>query len=149
MLSRRIFVALGLGGSLAAFAGFSTIVGNFLFYPRATHKPRMLKIGVVKDFPREERVAIKETSLWVFHDSGGLFAIQNFCPHLGCRPRWDEEDRCFICPCHGSVFNADGECIKGPASHRLPRVSLRLGQDGAIWADLQVKVGTDFRLKTG
>ena len=37
------------------------------------------------------------------------------CPHMGCRLRYDLEERQWACPCHGSTFTVLGEPTHGPA----------------------------------
>ena len=41
------------------------------------------------------------------------------CPHAGCKANWDKEKNHFICPCHGSKFDKDGNVVKGPATQNL------------------------------
>lgn len=41
------------------------------------------------------------------------------CPHLGCRPVWNDDATRFQCPCHGSQFSFDGEHLAGPAPRGL------------------------------
>ncbi len=41
------------------------------------------------------------------------------CTHLGCGYRWDDADRKFKCPCHGSVYGPDGKVLGGPAPRGL------------------------------
>lgn len=45
----------------------------------------------------------------------------NVCTHLGCitRPNNDRGGE-WLCPCHGSRFDASGRVIQGPANHNLP-----------------------------
>jgi cytochrome b6-f complex iron-sulfur subunit len=41
------------------------------------------------------------------------------CPHLGCTVPWVESEGRFNCPCHGSIYNAKGEVLAGPAPRPL------------------------------
>jgi menaquinol-cytochrome c reductase iron-sulfur subunit len=41
------------------------------------------------------------------------------CPHLGCRPAWNDSATRFQCPCHGSQFDFNGEHVAGPAPRGL------------------------------
>lgn len=38
------------------------------------------------------------------------------CPHLGCALKWNPQERSWDCPCHGSRFTEDGQCIDNPAT---------------------------------
>jgi len=37
------------------------------------------------------------------------------CPYKGCKLNYDKDTSMFVCPCHNSKFNMDGNCISGPA----------------------------------
>ncbi|MDD4125893.1 MAG: FAD-dependent oxidoreductase [Eubacteriales bacterium] len=37
------------------------------------------------------------------------------CPHLGCALKWNEEEKSWDCPCHGSRFDESGKLIDNPA----------------------------------
>lgn len=37
------------------------------------------------------------------------------CPHQGCTLNYKSNKNIFVCPCHNSKFNLDGNCISGPA----------------------------------
>lgn len=45
----------------------------------------------------------------------GVPKFTNICPHAGCPLRYNSDKKKFICPCHNSQFNLEGNCIKGPA----------------------------------
>ena len=47
------------------------------------------------------------------------YLISTRCPHLGCQLAWNQEERSWDCPCHGSRFSYDGTRIDSPASHSL------------------------------
>lgn len=52
-------------------------------------------------------------------DQGAMHAVSAVCSHMGCIVGWNEADRTWDCPCHGSRFGLDGEVIHGPATQRL------------------------------
>jgi glycine/D-amino acid oxidase-like deaminating enzyme/nitrite reductase/ring-hydroxylating ferredoxin subunit len=52
-------------------------------------------------------------------DDGVLHAVSARCPHLGCIVRFNDAERTWDCPCHGSRFATDGEVISGPATRAL------------------------------
>jgi len=37
------------------------------------------------------------------------------CTHLGCVVPWNQAEKKFICPCHGSQYNDQGRVVRGPA----------------------------------
>lgn len=53
----------------------------------------------------------------VYRDEDGEFHYFSArCPHLGCLLTWNQEEKSWDCPCHGSRFSADGHLINGPAA---------------------------------
>lgn len=41
------------------------------------------------------------------------------CPHMGCALKWNNVEKTWDCPCHGSRFTKDGELIDNPATDDL------------------------------
>jgi glycine/D-amino acid oxidase-like deaminating enzyme/nitrite reductase/ring-hydroxylating ferredoxin subunit len=56
-----------------------------------------------------EKVAISRGA------DGDLRSLSATCTHLGCIVAWNDAERSWDCPCHGSRFAADGDVLQGPA----------------------------------
>lgn len=54
---------------------------------------------------------------------GTIHAVSAVCTHMGCLVGWNETDRTWDCPCHGSRFALDGAVIHGPAVGPLEPVT--------------------------
>lgn len=52
-------------------------------------------------------------------EQGQVHAVSAVCSHMGCLVGWNETDRTWDCPCHGSRFELSGEVIHGPATRPL------------------------------
>jgi Rieske Fe-S protein len=57
-------------------------------------------------------------------DDGKAHAVSASCTHKGCTVTWNNADRTWDCPCHGSMFEANGRVLHGPAVEPLARVDL-------------------------
>ncbi|MGG2399942.1 FAD-dependent oxidoreductase [Pseudomonas sp. SH1-B] len=66
-----------------------------------------------------------DDKLAVWRDNqGALHALSAACTHMGCAVTWNNADRTWDCPCHGSIFEADGQVRHGPAHEPLAKRSL-------------------------
>ena len=48
-------------------------------------------------------------------ESGALSVLDPVCPHMGCLVSFNDAERSWDCPCHGSRFDTRGDVIDGPA----------------------------------
>ncbi len=65
---------------------------------------------------------VPEGRFWVSNvENEGLIILYAVCTHLGCLPKWVENNNRFECPCHGSKFQRNGRYIEGPAPRSLDR----------------------------
>ncbi len=56
-------------------------------------------------------------------ETGTLFRCSAVCTHLGGRVRFNELEKSWDCPCHGSRFAPDGTVLNGPANTPLKGIS--------------------------
>jgi Rieske Fe-S protein len=92
--------------------------------------PRVLSLSRQDGWYRERARA---TVFLVWDGSKGVHALSATCTHLGCQVRWDEASTKFRCPCHGGVFDKQGNVVEGPPPRALNRVDVRLDENtGAV-----------------
>jgi glycine/D-amino acid oxidase-like deaminating enzyme/nitrite reductase/ring-hydroxylating ferredoxin subunit len=58
------------------------------------------------------------------HDNGDEYFLKPLCPHMGCLLRFNDAEKSWDCPCHGSRFSYDGKVLNSPAFEDLEILSL-------------------------
>lgn len=125
VLSRRELLSYAWLAALAAVAGAGVCAGLRFARPR----PRPNELGGVVSMgsaaelppPGSPPVNQPEGRFWLVATDAGVLAIHKACTHLDCLCDWDEQNREFVCPCHGSRFAEDGTYLEGPAARSLDR----------------------------
>lgn len=84
-------------------------------------------IGRYSDLPPAGSAPVNypQVKLWLTNTPEGVVALYKVCTHLGCLYNWSDQEDKFICPCHGSQFEKDGDWIGGPAPRDLDRFVVR------------------------
>lgn len=63
--------------------------------------------------------------LGIYKDkSGKMFAVVPYCKHLGCELTWNNLEKTWDCPCHGSRYKYTGEMITEPTTEGLDTVDV-------------------------
>jgi glycine/D-amino acid oxidase-like deaminating enzyme/nitrite reductase/ring-hydroxylating ferredoxin subunit len=55
-------------------------------------------------------------------EEGKITQCSPVCTHLGCIVGWNEAEKTWDCPCHGSRFKPNGEVLSGPAEEALAKI---------------------------
>ena len=64
-------------------------------------------------------------------DENTVDTVSTVCTHAGCTLNsYDSSTEQYDCPCHGSVFAADGSVVTGPATTPLPSYAAVLTSSG-------------------
>jgi Rieske Fe-S protein len=67
-------------------------------------------------------VQLEGDSVGIFRDEDGEYhVVSAVCTHMGCRVEWNDGERSWDCPCHGSRFDLDGSVLDTPAVEDLKR----------------------------
>jgi FAD dependent oxidoreductase./Rieske [2Fe-2S] domain. len=48
-------------------------------------------------------------------EEGTMHLVHSYCTHMGCGLEWNDAEKTWDCPCHGSRFTYEGEIVEGPA----------------------------------
>ena len=87
-------------------------------------------VQTVRDGWMENRL---HKAVWAIKQpEGQVVVFSPMCPHLGCGYRWEDGEHKFKCPCHGSVYDAEGKVLAGPAPRRLDVLPSKI-EDGKLF----------------
>ena len=146
-MDRRRALVLFVNSTVALIgSGLAAVLGAFALRPATAAQGRWIKAGAVGDLTpnvpvprvlalsRQDgwyRERARETVFLVWDGASSVHALSATCTHLGCQVRWDAEATRFRCPCHGGVFDANGQVVEGPPPRPLDRVETRV-ESGAV-----------------
>lgn len=136
--TRKIWAGLGIVAGLEVLG----VSFSFLLSSKKPDAASNLKsVGNVQDIPVNSVIPFRNGKFYLVRmNDGGFIALSLSCTHLGCSITWDPEEKKFLCPCHASQFNIEGEVLSPPAPRPLDYYPVII-EDGLV------KVDTGRRLK--
>ncbi len=103
---------------------------------------------LVNLLPDEGRVASNTEP-----SAGGLLALWQKCPHLGCTVPWKADfvspndplkrKGMFNCNCHGSTYTRAGALVRGPAIRAMDTVEIEVTKEGIVVQTGKIRRGTN------
>jgi glycine/D-amino acid oxidase-like deaminating enzyme/nitrite reductase/ring-hydroxylating ferredoxin subunit len=70
-------------------------------------------------------VKIENTKIGIYRDKNGkYYALKPNCTHLGCELTWNNLDKTWDCPCHGSRFSYTGKSLYSPSIKDIKLISI-------------------------
>ncbi len=111
-ISRRGFV-----GTLFTILAVFGVGGSPLGYTAGSGE-KWIPVGKVTDYTVGQAKLIKDEKLYILRNETGFKAMSAKCTHLGCAVD-RVADGTYLCPCHGSAYDAKGLVTHGPAKKAL------------------------------
>ena len=107
---------------------------KFLVPPVLYEASQIFEAGTVNDFNsgKVKNIQMGEKKISQINQNDKLYALVRTCTHMGCVPNFNESEKAFVCPCHGSKFDIQGNVIRGPAPEPLYRASLVINKNGRV-----------------
>lgn len=109
---------------------FFKILGSILMFPfsyvwiASVNRHKKIQPGIRElSYPLDLSAGVHfEDQIIIIKEAGKFTVLSSRCTHLGCIINKFENNQ-LICPCHGSAFDMDGSCVKGPAGKSLQKIS--------------------------
>ncbi len=130
---RRVFLKTG-GAAVAVIAfgvGCSRQVNQGTF-------PAGESAGIAAGSAR----VVEDGPFVIARDEGGLYAMSARCTHMGCTV--GVEGGQLPCPCHGAVFDMNGQVVEGPARTPLDHFQVTV-EGGTVSVDTTQVVPAETR----
>lgn len=110
---KRLHLKAGLGGLLKDIGVSAKSLAKGAF-----HLPFQGVSSVKPGQGKIVRIGLRRYGCYK-EETGKIHKISVRCPHMGCELTWNQEERTWDCPCHGSRFDVAGNLIDEPAQTSL------------------------------
>ncbi len=130
-------IIAGIGGLLLAIPIIPGILHAVEPAVKKQEKP-WISLGFIDDYQEDEpelttfSLSLADgksipRAIYVIKGQDNQFVVfDSHCTHLGCPVRWNEKSQYFLCPCHGAVFEKNGDVLAGPPSKPLARYEWKI-----------------------
>ncbi|MBK9121574.1 MAG: Rieske 2Fe-2S domain-containing protein [Chloroflexi bacterium] len=144
-VTRRDFlkIAWGAAGALALVETGGVVLS--FFSPRVAEGEfgGMIEAGLVDSFAPASVTPFTQGRFYLVRmPDGGFVALYRKCTHLGCAVPWNPSENRFVCPCHASAFEMDGQVINAPAPRPLDRFAVII-EGGMVKVDTSTPIQRD------
>ena len=142
-VSRRGFFQLSLGWLAGSFAIVASAAGAVRFLvPNVLFEPsQIFKAGKPDDFPDGSVTFLEDERVFLVRQGNTYRCLSAVCTHLGCTV--NRADKGYHCPCHGSVFDDQGNVKSGPAPRSLSWFEVSISKDNRLLIDKSRFVAAD------
>jgi len=129
--ARRDFLKL-ITNALFGLSGLLGLGGlaRFFSYQPDQGPPTEFDLGEAVNFPVGSQMLRLDIPAVIYNNGGVYIAYSLVCTHLGCTV--EEDSQGFVCPCHGSRYNKDGEVLAGPAKEPLRQLRVEVMEDNTL-----------------
>jgi nitrite reductase/ring-hydroxylating ferredoxin subunit len=141
--SRRDFFELTLGWLAATFAAAASTVAAVKFLtPNALYEPSLrFKAGRPGDYADGSVTFLDDERVFIVRRGNAFQCLSAICTHLGCTV--NRTGQGYHCPCHGTMFNNEGQVLGGPAPRPLEWFLVTLSKDNRLLVDKTERVAAD------
>ncbi len=107
---------------------------SYQFYHYNLSSAKTLITGRLKSAPKKLNLEIGEGKVFSHNgkkygaykdDNEQIYVVDVTCPHLKCILQFNQDERTYDCPCHGSRFTFKGKYIDGPSIKDLKRINFK------------------------
>ncbi|MFQ5693077.1 MAG: ubiquinol-cytochrome c reductase iron-sulfur subunit [Nitrospinota bacterium] len=146
---RRRFL-LGFGWLSFLVAAVGPILANIRFlFPNVVYEGEdVFKLDPPEKYPVGSITFFAKKKIFLFREKRGFRACTAICTHLRCvigpflgPPGAAPEVLRSRCPCHGSVFDGNGQVLAGPAPRPLDFYRVKRSPSGRVVVDAREVVG--------
>jgi Rieske Fe-S protein len=137
---RRALATMVTAVGAVLSAGVAGLVGLVAAPKRLSNPRTWRRAAATSDLPSDQPLTVvltardedgwyetkKQSVIFLDRAGSGYRALSATCAHLGCRVKWDAAQTKFLCPCHGGVYDRQGNVLAGPPPRGLEQLNVRV-----------------------